>query len=126
MERTSAWQTSAAFALMAAAHAFTGLAAQGSGTTRDYRYLMGTSVEVEASGGDEATRRAGVDEALGAIAEVDRLMSNYRDDSELSLISRTAAREPVMVSDPMLSVLSAAQKVSASSGGAFDITVGPI
>src|ERR1700675_90476 len=117
MERTSAWQTSAAFALMAAAHAFTGLAAQGSGTTRDYRYLMGTSVEVEASGGDEATRRAGVDEAFGAIAEVDRLMSNYRDDSELSLINRRAAREPVPLSAPMFAVLTAAERVSRESNG---------
>ena len=52
---------------------------------------MGTSVQVQAFGGDEATRRAAIDEAFAAFAEVDRLMSNYRDDSELSLINRRAA-----------------------------------
>jgi thiamine biosynthesis lipoprotein len=95
-------------------------------TTRDYRYLMGTSVEVEAFGADVSARRVAIDEAFGAIAEVDRLMSNYRDDSELSRINRDADREAVKVSDPMLSVLRAAAQVSARSGGAFDVTVGPL
>ncbi len=94
--------------------------------TQEYRYMMGTSVSVEAFGGDEATRRAAIDEAFAAVAEVDRLMSNYRDDSELTLINRRAAQEAVRVSDPMLSVLEAAQEVSARSEGAFDVTVGPL
>jgi FAD:protein FMN transferase len=94
--------------------------------TQEFRYLMGTSVSVEAFGGDASTRRAAVAEAFAAVAEVDRLMSNYRDDSELALVNRRAAREPVRVSDPMMSVLQAAQEVSARSEGAFDITVGPL
>ena len=53
---------------------------------------MGTSVEVQAFGGDETTRRAAIDEAFAAFAEVDRLMSNYRTDSELSHVNREAAR----------------------------------
>jgi FAD:protein FMN transferase len=94
--------------------------------TQEYRYMMGTSVSVEAFGGDEATRRAVIAEAFAAVAEVDRLMSNYRDDSELTLINHRAALEAVRVSDAMLSVLRAAQEVSARSEGAFDITVGPL
>ncbi len=101
-------------------------AAQDTGRTRDYRYLMGTSVEVEAYGGTDAVRREAIDEAFKAIAEIDRLMSNYRDDSELSLINRLAAHGPLRVSDPMLAVLGAAQQVSVKSRGAFDITVGPL
>lgn len=101
-------------------------AAADSGRTREYRYLMGTSVQVEADGADAATRRAGVDEAFAAIGEVDRLMSNYRDDSELSRINRLAAHEAVHVSDPMFSILDAAQRTSAASHGAFDATIGPL
>jgi thiamine biosynthesis lipoprotein len=97
-----------------------------SGHTRDFRYLMGTSVEVEAYGGNDAVRRAAIDEAFGAIAEVDRLMSNYRDDSEVSRINRLASHEALRLSDPMLSILQAAQQVSARSQGAFDATVGPL
>jgi thiamine biosynthesis lipoprotein len=87
---------------------------------------MGTSVEVRAYGGAEATRRDAIDEAFGAIAEVDRLMSNYREDSELSHLNRDAARGLVKVSDPLYSVLEAAQRVSEASGGVFDVTVGPL
>ena len=100
--------------------------AQEGAHTREYRYMMGTSVSIEAFGGDEAARRAAIDEAFAAIAEVDRLMSNYRDDSELSLINRRAAAQAVPASDPMLSVLQAAREVSRRSQGAFDVTVGPL
>lgn len=94
--------------------------------TREYRYLMGTSVQVQAIGGSEVTRRAAIDDAFAAMAEVDRLMSNYRSDSELSHVNRDAARGPVVVSDPLLRVIEAAQRVSAESDGAFDVTVGPL
>ncbi len=96
------------------------------GTSRQFRYMMGTSVLVQASGGDAATRGEAIEEAYAAIAEVDRLMSNYRNDSELSAINRGAADAPVHASDPMLSVLEAAEIVSARSNGAFDVTVGPL
>ena len=98
----------------------------GTGESHQYRYVMGTSVQVQAFGGDDATRKAAIDEAFGAFAEVDRLMSNYRDDSELALINRRAATSAVAVSDPMFSVLEAARRVSAASHGAFDVTVGPL
>lgn len=96
------------------------------GDTREFRYLMGTSMQVQAIGGDEAARRAAIDEAFAAMAEVDRLMSNYRTDSELSHVNREAARTPVVVSDPLLRVIEAGQRVSAASNGAFDVTVGPL
>lgn len=96
------------------------------GETHEYRYVMGTSVQVQAFGADEATRRAAIQEAFAAFAEIDRLMSNYRNDSELTMLNRRAAYEPVGVSDPMFSVLEAARKVSAASRGAFDVTVGPL
>ncbi len=112
--------------LLAAAWLTSAAAAQDAVTTREYRYLMGTSVALEATGGDATGRHAAIGEAFAAIAEVDRLMSNYRDDSELARINRFAADEAVPASDPMISVLTAAQQVSARSHGAFDVTVGPL
>lgn len=100
--------------------------AQAVGESKSYRYIMGTSIEVQAFGGTVDTRVAAIEEAFGAFAEVDRLMSNYRDDSELALINRDAARQAVRISDPMMSVLQAAQKVSAQSNGGFDVTIGPL
>jgi thiamine biosynthesis lipoprotein len=104
-----------------------GLRAASTGTeSHAYRFVMGTSVQVQAFGGDEATRRSAIDEAFAAFAEVDRLMSNYRDDTELALVNRRAAQDAVVVSDPMFKVLDAARRVSSASNGAFDITVGPL
>ena len=101
-------------------------AGQAGAESHEFRYVMGTSVQVQAFGGDDATRRAAIDEAFAAFAEVDRLMSNYRDDSELARINRSAAREAVVVSEPMFRVLDAARRISAASHGSFDITVGPL
>ena len=63
---------------------------------------------------------------FGAFSEIDRLMSDYREDSELTAINRRAAREAVPVSAPMMAVLQAAARVSGLSEGAFDVTVGPL
>ncbi len=96
------------------------------GVSHEFRYMMGTSMEVRAYNGDEGTRQVAINEAFAAIAEVDRLMSNYRNDSELANVNGHAADHAVAVSAPLFSVLEAAQQVSDRSGGAFDITVGPL
>jgi FAD:protein FMN transferase len=95
------------------------------GTTRDFRYLMGTSVEVRAHGGTESVRAEAIAEAFGAMVEVDRLMSNWRADSEITAANRNAADNEVRLSDPLFSVIQAGQLVADRSGGAFDLTVGP-
>lgn len=117
-----------AVALLAAGSVWsTGLRAAGDpGQTHWFRYLMGTSVRVEVYGGTSDRRQAAAEEAFAAIAEVDRLMSDYRHDSELSRLNNTGAHGPVPVSSPLLAVLDAAERVSDISGGAFDVTVGPL
>ncbi len=102
------------------------VASPSGGVSHEFRYIMGTSVEVRAYNGDEATRTVAIGEAFAAIAEVDRLMSNYRADSELAGVNASAATSPVTVSAPLASVIAAAREVSDRSGGAFDITVGPL
>lgn len=94
--------------------------------TREFRYLMGTSVQIAVTGKDAATRKAAVADAFAAIAEVDRLMSNYRSDSELALINAEAGVRAVRISDPMFAVLEAAKSIGTKSGGTFDVTVGPL
>jgi thiamine biosynthesis lipoprotein len=119
-----AWWTLAVLLIASAERAAP--AAQRGDETREYRYLMGTSMQVKAIGADESARRAAISEAFAAMAEVDRLMSNYRSDSELSHLNQEAARGPVVVSEPLWRVIEAAQRVSAMSEGAFDVTVGPL
>jgi len=118
--------TALALAAAAVAFAVTAVGAQDPLSTRVQRYLMGTSITIEATGGTAPARADAIDEAFASMVEIDRLMSNYRPDSELARINAEAAERPVVVSDPMWGVLSAAQRVSQRSGGAFDVTVGPL
>ena len=61
--------------------------------------------------------------------EVDRLedlLSNYQSASELSRINDQAAHEPVTTDPETFAFLAGAERWSQASGGAFDITVGPL
>jgi len=57
---------------------------------------------------------------------VDASMSTYREDSEISQLNRAPADTWVEVSAPFYSVLSTALEVGRESGGAYDVTVGPL
>lgn len=63
--------------------------------------------------------------AFARIAELDDKMSDYRPRSEVRLLSEYPGNwQPV--SRELLEVFATAQEVSRLSGGAFDITVGPL
>ncbi len=92
---------------------------QFSGATMGSTY----TVRLKALGHDEAALRVAVQSALD---EVDQRMSMYRPDSELSAFNRAAGGTTVRLSDPMYSVLVAADQTSRWSSGAFDVTVAPL
>ncbi len=85
---------------------------------------MGTyyRVRVVAEADDREVIRGLVEERLDA---VDRAMSTYRDDSEISRFNRLAAGESLVFSEETWAVLELAWRVLEDSGGAFDPTVGP-
>ncbi len=110
---------------LAALTAYPITAAVDTGQTRFFKYLMGTSVRIEIYGGDAALRQQAADEAFAAVGEVDRLMSDYRADSEVTRVNRSASDQPVVVSAPLMAVLAAGERVSQESHGAFDMTLRP-
>jgi thiamine biosynthesis lipoprotein len=67
--------------------------------------------------------QAGVERQL---REIDRQMSTYRSDSEISRFNRAPAREWFSVSPATAKVVAAAQVISEKTSGALDITVGPL
>jgi thiamine biosynthesis lipoprotein len=71
----------------------------------------------------EAAARDAVAVALGT---VDSAMSTHRPQSELSRFNARSATSPFALSPDMVSVFALARQVSASTSGAFDVTVGPI
>ncbi len=60
------------------------------------------------------------------LESVNKAMSTWRDDSELSQFNRHEASTPFPISRETAEVMALAQRVSEESGGAFDVTVGPL
>ena len=86
---------------------------------------MGTSYSVTLPSG--AAGKGAISEAVRqALDRVDALMSTYRSDSEVSRFNRHESAEPLPVSAETYTVLAAAQELSSTTRGAFDITVGPL
>ena len=85
---------------------------------------MGTTYSIKVVGAEldrDALQRR-VDQQLAAI---NATFSTYLDDSELSLINRSP-RQQLSVSETMVFLLTMSQQIFELSGGAFDVTVGPL
>lgn len=84
--------------------------------------VMGTAIHVELWSLDKRRGDAAADAVIAEMHRIDRLMSPYKADSELSLINRDAAHRAVHVGDELFGLLAASLRFSDLSGGAFDVT----
>ncbi|MDX1509435.1 MAG: FAD:protein FMN transferase, partial [Woeseiaceae bacterium] len=106
------------------------LAAACSGNTGVYELTgnaIGTSFSIKIA------RPAGsldLDELAEQVSEViddvDASMSTWRDDSELSAFNANTSIDWVPVSRPLCEIVSRAQQLAHETGGALDVTVGPL
>ena len=87
---------------------------------------MGTTVEIFLWAPSLQHASGLFEVAFAEIDYVDRTLSNYRQDSEVSRINATAAREAITVDPEVFRLLQLALDYSRRTGGAFDITVGPL
>lgn len=99
--------------------------------TRDMQVFqgqtMGTLFTVKTMGGPGGLSRDQVQTDIHQVLDqVDRQMSTYLADSELSCFNRYLKDNWFPVSPDMAFVMTEAIRVSRISGGAFDITVGPL
>jgi thiamine biosynthesis lipoprotein len=83
---------------------------------------MGTEISVYLWHDDEVTGQDAVDAAFREIARLDKLMSTYIEDSEMSEINRNAAAGPVEVGDELFTLILRSLDISLLTRGAFDIT----
>jgi thiamine biosynthesis lipoprotein len=87
---------------------------------------MGTTYRVTLHGGGSPPGeqlQAAIDRQLEAI---NRSMSTWDAQSEISRINARPAGEPIRLSAPFRTVLAAALRMSERTGGAFDVTLGPL
>ena len=83
---------------------------------------MGTSVSVELWSDDRADGESAIAAVMDEMHRIDRLMSPYKPESELSRINRDAARHAVPVCAEMFNIVARSIDFSELSDGAFDIT----
>lgn len=87
---------------------------------------MATRFELVLSG-DDPTRLRGIgEEALGEIERLDRQLSFYRPESDVSWINAHAAHEPVKVEPRLFRLLVLCRESNLKTDGAFDITIAPL
>ncbi len=91
---------------------------------RDARSLMGTVWEITVASRQKSRREVSaiVANAFAEIARVDKVLSDWRDGTELNEVNRYAGIRPVPVSRDTYNVVERAYHFSEISNGAFDIT----
>ena len=91
-----------------------------------FRPVMGTLAHIIAVAPDSGTARKSIDAAFGQLNNIESLMSAHKDSSEVGRINRRAYKNPVKVSSAAFEVLQKSVEFSRLTGGAFDVTVGPL
>jgi len=88
---------------------------------------MGTFVRIVLYAADDHQADEALNAAFARVTALNQMLSDYVEGSEVNRLSASAGGEaPVKVSDELWTVLTEAALVSDKSGGAFDITVGPV
>jgi thiamine biosynthesis lipoprotein len=88
----------------------------------DARPMMGTEVSVYLWSDDPEAGLAAVEAVFQEADRIDRLMSTYKDDSEISKINREAADGPVRSGEELYQLIERSLEISVLTQGAFDIT----
>jgi thiamine biosynthesis lipoprotein len=87
---------------------------------------MGTAVRLVLHSSDREAASAAARAAFDRIADLDAALSDYRDSSEVSRLAGAAGGSAVPVGRDLFTVLARAEDLWRRSGGAFDVTVGPV
>ncbi len=87
---------------------------------------MGTMFRIVLYAGDPARAHTAIRAAFDRVAGLDNMLSDYKPDSELNAICATAVGRDTSISDDLYTVLKASQSLADRTGGAFDVTLGPV
>jgi len=105
-------------------------AADDSATDERYEFSevhMGTDFRVVLYAANKPIANRAAAAAFARVAELNKVLSDYDPESELSLLSATAATgRRTKLSDDLWTVLARSQQLAEATDGAFDVTVGPL
>lgn len=84
---------------------------------------MGSELHIAAWTADESAAGS-IDAVFAEFERLERLMSVWRDGSDIRRLNAAAGRQPIPVSGDVLAVLHDAHQISEWTGGKFDVTFG--
>jgi FAD:protein FMN transferase len=84
--------------------------------------IMGTRCSVELWSEDKAAGEAAIASVFADMHRIDRLMSTWKEDTEISMVNRDAGKHPVKISAELFRLLQTSVEYSELTQGAFDIT----
>jgi thiamine biosynthesis lipoprotein len=88
---------------------------------------MGTTYSVKLSPAPPAEQRAALQQRIEALLDqVNRQMSTYIADSDLMRFNRSQSLDWQPVPDSLVDLVERARAISRETGGAYDVTVGPL
>lgn len=87
---------------------------------------MGTRFRIVLYAPDAALAARASNEAFERITRLDNTMTDYQSGSELMSLCHRAGGPPVAVSEDLFRILEKSQELAKRSGGAFDVTAGPV
>ncbi len=87
------------------------------------RYLMGTFLTIEVA---RPIPTRVFDEAFAEVERLERILSNWKEESEISRLNRRGDRESFRCSPELFGAIQTALRWAERTGGAFDPTVEPV
>jgi len=89
---------------------------------KDQQNIMGTVIRVELFHDNASVAHAAINDVMSEMRRIDRLMSPYKPNSELSQLNAHAAERAVTVSAELFKLIKLSLHYSELTEGAFDIT----
>jgi thiamine biosynthesis lipoprotein len=92
----------------------------------DGRYAMGTVLELTLEGLEPRPAARALDDLYEVARRLDRLLSIYQPESDISRLNRTAGQGRQRVDSEVEEILKLSIAYSELTRGAFDVTIGPV
>src|SRR6056297_4305713 len=84
--------------------------------------LMGSPFDITIVSNNEDLGYINIQEAIGEINRIEKMISSWNSESETSLINRNAGVKPVKVSLELFKLIERCKQISDITNGAFDIS----
>src|SRR5881275_2562972 len=88
--------------------------------------LMGNRFELTVVTDDEAAAQQSLADAVAEIKRIEKLLTTFSEDSQTAAINAAAGIHPVKVDKEVFDLIERANRISAITQGAFDLSYGSI